>query len=227
LSTHTYLPHTDEDVHDMLEAIGVKTMDELFADVPRELLLARPLELPDGASEAEVMGRLEGLAAKNRVDRVSFLGCGSYDHSIPSVVGHLVGRSEFSTAYTPYQAEMSQGVLQAIFEFQTMICELCALDASNASLYDGYTATCEAAAMALGSVRKSRIVLYAGTLHPATKRLLRTHFSYLDVELEEVAERDGVMDPWCCRAPTSSATSRIPPAWQTCCTPPARSLSCP
>jgi glycine dehydrogenase subunit 1 len=110
------------------------------------------------------------------------------------VVDHLIHRSEFYTAYTPYQAEMSQGVLQAIFEFQSMICELCALDASNASLYEGYTAVCEAAAMALGSVRKSRTVLYSSTLHPAAKRVLATHFSFLDVELEEVGEREGVMD---------------------------------
>ena len=178
----------------MLGVAGVSSVEELFADVPSQLMRTHALDLPAGVSEAEVVSRLEALAAKNRTDLVSFLGCGSYDHLVPAVVDNLVGRSEFSTAYTPYQAEISQGVLQAVFEFQTMICELCALDVSNASLYDGYTAVCEAAAMALGSVRKSRIVLYASTLHPLAKRVLRTHFSYLDVELEEVAEREGALD---------------------------------
>jgi glycine dehydrogenase subunit 1 len=191
---HAYLPHTPEDLAHMLSVSKASGMESLFADIPSKLILTRELDLPEGASEAEVLRRLEALAASNRVDRVSFLGCGSYDHLQPSVVERVVGRSEFVTAYTPYQAEMSQGMLQAIFEFQTMICELCALDASNASLYDGATAACEAAAMALESVRKSSIILYAGTIHPSTKRVLRTHFSYLDVELEEVAERDGAMD---------------------------------
>jgi glycine dehydrogenase subunit 1 len=195
MATSPYLPHTAADLHAMLAVVGASSVDDLFADVPPSLILSRELDLPAGAAEIDVLGRLEALAAGNRADLVSFLGAGVYDHAIPSVVGSLVGRSEFLSAYTPYQAEISQGMLQGIFEFQTMMCEVCALDVSNASLYDGATAVCEAAAMALGSVRKSRTVLYASTLHPSTKRVLRTHFSFLDVELVEVEERGGTMDP--------------------------------
>jgi glycine dehydrogenase subunit 1 len=195
LKQHAYLPQTAEDVQDMLAAAGATSLDDLFRDVPPELLGRHVSRLPAGAPEVEVRRRLWELAAGNRTDRVSFLGGGCYDHHIPAVVDHLSGRSEFSTAYTPYQAEIAQGMLQAVFEFQTMIAELCALDVSNASLYDGATAVCEAVAMALGSVRKARVILYAGTLHPATKRVLRTHFSFMDVELQEVPAGSGVLDP--------------------------------
>ena len=188
------LPHTDEDLRVMLQAVGAKDLDELFGDVPAGLLLEKDLPLEPGLSEIEVRRRLAALAEGNRTDRVCFLGCGSYEHLIPSVVGHLIGRSEFYTAYTPYQAEMSQGILQAIFEFQTLMCELTALEVSNASLYDGHTAACEAASLALNSVRRSNRILYSRTLHPHTRRVLRTHFANLDVELVEVAARGGVTD---------------------------------
>jgi glycine dehydrogenase subunit 1 len=125
---------------------------------------------------------------------VSFLGCGSYDHIIPSVVGHILSRSEFYTSYTPYQAEMSQGILQAIFEFQTMMCELTALEVANASLYDGHTAVSEAAVLALNSVRRSDTVLYSATLHPFTRQVLKTHFANLPVHLEEIPSRNGITD---------------------------------
>jgi glycine dehydrogenase subunit 1 len=188
------LPHTDEDLREMLQAAGATALDDLFRDIPDRLLLRGDLPLERGRSEFEVRRRLQELAARNQVDRVSFLGCGSYEHLIPAVVGHLIGRSEFYTAYTPYQAEMSQGILQAIFEFQTLMCELTGLEVSNASLYDGHTAVCEAASLALNSVRHARRVLYTQTLHPFTRQVLRTHFAHLDVELVEVAARDGVTD---------------------------------
>jgi len=188
------LPHTEEDLRAMLAAVGAAGLEDLFADVPPELRLRQPLAIPSSRSEAEVYRRLSALAAANRTDAVCFLGGGSYDHLIPATVGAVLGRSEFYTAYTPYQAEISQGVLQAIFEYQSLICALTGLEVSNASLYDGATAACEAASLALNSVRRSRKVLYARTLHPHTRRVLATHFSGLEVELEEVACRDGVMD---------------------------------
>jgi len=188
------LPHTDDDLREMLQTAGAATLDDLFRDIPAKLLLQDELALESGQSEFEVLRRMQELAARNRVDRVSFLGCGSYEHLIPAVVGHLIGRSEFYTAYTPYQAEMSQGILQAIFEFQTLMCELTGLEVSNASLYDGHTAACEAASLALNSVRRSHRVLYSQTLHPFTRQVLRTHFAHLEVELQEVAAREGVTD---------------------------------
>ncbi|MBN1837453.1 MAG: aminomethyl-transferring glycine dehydrogenase subunit GcvPA [Spirochaetales bacterium] len=188
------LPHTEEDLRVMLQAVGVRSLEDLFQDVPEALRLRGELPLDKGLPENAVLGRLSELARRNRTECVSFLGCGSYDHLIPAVVAQLVGRSEFYTAYTPYQAEMSQGILQAIFEFQSLMCELTALEVSNASLYDGHTAVCEAASLALSSVRRSDQVLYSRTLHPFTQQVLRTHFAHLDVELVEVAERDGITD---------------------------------
>lgn len=190
-----YLPHTDEDIEAMLDVIGVDGIDQLFADIPRELILKEPLQIPAGLPEYEVYRRMQSLAERNRVQNISFLGCGSYDHIIPAVVSHILSRSEFYTSYTPYQAEMSQGFLQAIFEFQTMICELTGLEVANASLYDGHTAASEAAVLALNSVRRgSDIILYSSTLHPFTRQVLRTHFSNLPVHLEEIPSRDGTTD---------------------------------
>jgi len=178
----------------MLAAVGASSLAELFADVPPELRRGEPLAIPSALSEHEVSERLAALAGRNRTDAVSFLGGGSYDHLIPAVVGSVLGRSEFYTAYTPYQAEMSQGVLQAIFEYQSLICALTGLEVANASLYDGATAACEAASLALNSVRGARRVLFSQALHPHTRRVLATHFSGLEVELVEVPAREGVTD---------------------------------
>jgi glycine dehydrogenase subunit 1 len=189
-----YLPHTDEDIEAMLDVIGVAEIDQLFADIPQELILKDPLEIPAGLPEHEVYRRMKALAGSNRVQNVSFLGCGSYDHIIPAVVSHILSRSEFYTSYTPYQAEMSQGFLQAIFEFQTMICELTGLEVANASLYDGHTAASEAAVLSLNSVRRSDTLLYSSMLHPFTRQVLRTHFSNLPVHLEEIPSLNGTTD---------------------------------
>jgi glycine dehydrogenase subunit 1 len=188
------LPHTEEDLREMLAVVGAGSLQDLFADIPGELCCQRELAIPEAKSEFEVYRRLSELAARNRTDAVSFLGGGSYDHLIPATVGAVLARSEFCTSYTPYQAEISQGVLQAIFEYQTLICSLTGLEVSNASLYDGATAACEAVSLALNAVRRSRTVLFSRTLHPSTRRVLATRFSGLDVELVEVAERDGVTD---------------------------------
>ena len=243
-----YLPHTDEDLAGMLASLGAASLDELFADIPAELRLDRPLALPEGLSEAEVLRRLAALGRRNATDRVCFLGAGIYDHLVPATVPDLVSRSEFYTAYTPYQAEIAQGMLQAIFEFQTLICELTGLEVSNASLYDGATAAAEGAVMALNSVRGARTVLVSAALHPDTRQVLATRFAGTDVRLVEVAAGEGVTSaptwsggwrrppppegrrasrPSWCSPPTSSAAWRTGAGWPTCCTPAARCSWCP
>jgi len=187
-----YLPHTDEDISEMLKQVGIHSVDDLFADIPEDVKLKKPLNIPGGATEYEVSKEISALSKKNITEYISFMGCGSYDHIIPSVVKHIISRSEFYTSYTPYQAEFSQGFLQAIFEFQTMICELTSLDVSNASLYDGHTAACEAAVVALNSVRKSDCILYSETIHPFTKQVLRTHFSSMGISLREIKQQEGI-----------------------------------
>jgi glycine dehydrogenase subunit 1 len=166
----------------MLDAIGVGSVDDLFSDIPRDILLDAGLDLPDHLSEFEVYNHLRAAAEKN-ITGISFLGGGVYDHLIPSVVPFVVSRSEFLTAYTPYQAEMSQGILQAMFEYQTLACMLTGLDVSNASLYDGATAAAEACAMAVNSVRGGTRLLYSPTLFPHTVEVLKTFFSTIDIEL--------------------------------------------
>ena len=192
-SVFPYLPHTEQDIADMLREIGIKSIDELFSDIPPDLLLTRSLNIASRRSEHEVTRILSSLAETNRSGMVSFLGCGIYDHLIPSVVKHIISRSEFSTAYTPYQPEFSQGLLQAIFEFQSLICELTSLDVSNASLYDGHTAAVEAANIAVNSVRKSDTILFSATLHPHTKQVLHTHFSGSGISLVEVKQENGAI----------------------------------
>lgn len=188
----SYLPHTKRDIEEMLSSIGVSSIEDLFSDIPAKIRLKNKLAIADGLSEYEVFKKLTDLAQKNEVQCTSFLGGGSYDHLIPAAVKHLISRSEFYTAYTPYQAELSQGILQAIFEFQSLICELTSLDAANASLYDGHTAAAEAAVIALNSVKKRNTILYSECLHPFTKEVLHTHFSAMGVTLAEIKEEQGV-----------------------------------
>ncbi len=190
-----YLPHTPEEIGSMLDSLGLPDLESLFSDIPGDLKLKAPLRLHDGLAEYDILREGRRLAGMNRSDYVSFMGCGSYDHVIPQTVSHVLSRSEFYTAYTPYQAEIAQGMLQSIFEFQTMICELTALDVSNASLYDGATAAVEAAVMAVNaSPGGGDTILYSKTLHPFTREVLRTHFANSRVKLGEVGERDGVTD---------------------------------
>ena len=156
-----FAPHTDDDVARMLEAIGLSSVDQLFDQIPRAVRLKRPLDLPDGVSEMEILSDLQQLARRNRSaeDLVCFAGGGAYDHFVPAVVWALAGRSEFYTSYTPYQPELSQGVLQALFEYQSMICELTGLEVSNASLYDGATALAEAVNLARSSPGRDRVLV--------------------------------------------------------------------
>ncbi|MFO7848862.1 MAG: aminomethyl-transferring glycine dehydrogenase subunit GcvPA [Spirochaetia bacterium] len=190
---NSYLPHTKNEVRNMLEEIGVKSIDDLFADIPEKIRFDKPLDMPKGFSELETYRKLLELADKN-THAVSFLGAGSYDHIIPSTVPAIISRSEFYTSYTPYQPEVSQGVLTAIFEFQTMMSELTGLDVPNASLYDGHTASYEACSLAINSTKKTDTILYSSTIHPYTKQVLLTNFADLDIKLVEIPEKDGMVD---------------------------------
>jgi glycine dehydrogenase subunit 1 len=169
-----FAPHTDVDVEQMLEEIGLSSLDELFDRIPASVRLDRPLDLPEGVSEMEILADLKALAARNRgaEDLVCFAGAGAYDHYVPAVVWALAGRSEFYTSYTPYQPELSQGVLQTLFEYQSMVCALTGMEVSNASLYDGATALAEAVNLARSTPGRDRVLVsaavdprYVETLH--------------------------------------------------------------
>jgi glycine dehydrogenase subunit 1 len=187
-----YAPHTDDDVRAMLEAIGLGSLDDLFSQIPASVRLDRPLDLAEGVTEQEILRDLSSLAARNRSaeDLVCFAGGGAYDHYVPAVVWALAGRSEFYTSYTPYQPELSQGVLQALFEYQSMICELTALEVSNASLYDGSTALAEAVNLARATPGRDRVLVSAGVdrRHVQT---LRTYGRGAGYEPELFDLRDG------------------------------------
>lgn len=190
-----YIPTTAGDREQMLEAIGVERIEELFEQVPEGSKLKRELQLPDGLDEAGLMRLFSEIASRNRNtdDLVCFLGGGIYDHHIPAVVRHLASREEFYTSYTPYQAEASQGMLQAIYEYQTYICRLTGMDVSNASIYDGATALAEAAVMIYGATGKKRIVA-PQTVNPAYREVLKTYGSGLDLEIVETGYSEGVAD---------------------------------
>lgn len=179
----------------MLQELGLTSVADLFADIPEEVRLRRPLDLPAGMAEPEVARLLEDLAAANRPGLVCFLGGGAYDHYVPAVVGHLLNRGEFLTAYTPYQPEISQGTLQVMYEFQTMICTLTGLDVASASIYDGASALAEAALMAFRATGRRR-VLVARAVHPRHRQVLRTYLAGPGLAVEEVPwGATGAVDP--------------------------------
>ncbi|MEM1418182.1 MAG: aminomethyl-transferring glycine dehydrogenase subunit GcvPA, partial [Myxococcota bacterium] len=174
-----YLPHTPDEVRQMLARIGVSSIDDLFAAVP-PALMAKPLDLEPSLDEATLMGHLEALADKNASARkLSFLGGGMYDHHIPPAVDQLLLRSEFYTAYTPYQAEVSQGTLQAIYEFQTMVCQLFGMEVANASMYDAASGCAEAVLMARRVTKRKHVVVSAG-IHPDALDTTRTYLGAVD-----------------------------------------------
>ena len=183
-----YVPHTDADRQAMMDVLGIESLDDLFCPIPDSIKLKDDLNLPEGLSEMEVCQKLTELAGKNKVYVSCFRGAGAYRHYIPSVVKHIACRKEFVTAYTPYQAEISQGVLQAIFEFQSMICELTGMDAANASVYDGATAVSEAVAMCVD--RKRNKVVLSKALNPQTINVVKTWCYASDVEVVIVDEKD-------------------------------------
>lgn len=172
-----YIPNTSADRTKMLEYIGVSSIEELIQIIPSEIRLKGRLNLPDGISELELVREAQAISRMNGTveEYVSFLGAGAYDHFIPSVVFHILSRSEFYTAYTPYQAEMSQGLLQTIYEFQTMICELTGMEVANASMYDGATAMAEAALMAMRVTKKREEIIVSSAVNPVYRRVLNTY----------------------------------------------------
>lgn len=190
-----YLPTTDQDRKEMLETIGVESVEELFQEIPESVRFKGRMNLPEPLSEPHLIKHMNRLAGKNASfgEFTSFLGAGVYEHYIPSVVGHVISRSEFYTAYTPYQPEISQGELQAIFEFQTMICELTGMDVANSSMYDGPTALAEAAAMSLGATRRKKVVV-SRTVHPEAREILTTNSKGLGYEVVEIPQKNGVTD---------------------------------
>ena len=177
----TYSPHTEADRDRMLDAVGVDSVDDLFADIP-VAVRAGPWDVPPPLTEQEVRAELARLAGRNRIPEVSFLGAGAYRHLIPSVVGEVIARPEFATSYTPYQPEVSQGTLQSIYEFQSLICELTGMEVATASHYDGATATAEAALMACRLTRRHRVAVSAG-VSPDYRRVLETYCSGPGVEV--------------------------------------------
>ena len=189
----SYIPSTGAQREEMLRAVGVTGTRELFRDVPEQMLLHEPLKIPHGMSELDVSRAMSAMAEKNRVYATVLRGAGSYDHYSPSIVKYIPAKEEFLTAYTPYQAEMSQGLLQSIFEYQTMICELTGMDVSNASVYDGATAAAEAAAMCRD--RRRRVTLISGAAHPDTINTVRTYCYGTGDELCVVPVKDGKTDP--------------------------------
>ena len=184
---HRYLPHTTEDITAMLDKCGMKSLDELYSDVPEQLLLKRDYDLPAEMSEKEVRDFFRSLADNNR-RLTCFAGAGYYDHYTPAVVKSVLARSEFLTAYTPYQPEISQGTLQYIFEYQSMMASLTGLDVSNASMYDGATATAEAMLMTVAASRKRNRVLISDTVLPQVKAVVATYARYHGVRLDLITE---------------------------------------
>ena len=189
----SYLSHTPAQEQEMLREAGYRDYDHLFEEVPEAVRLGRPLRIPAGGSELEVRRRVEAMAAKNRVFPHIFRGAGAYRHYIPAIVRQVTSKEEFVTAYTPYQAEISQGNLQAIFEYQTMICELTGMEAANASVYDGATAAAEAVFMCRD--RKKTRVLVSAAVNPQTIETIRTYCHGRDAAVELVPVRDGATDP--------------------------------
>ncbi len=189
--THRYFPHTTDDIEEMLDTCGVSNIDELYSDVPQQLLLGREYNVPEEMSEKEVRDFFKSLAKSNK-DLACFAGAGYYDHYTPAVVPSILSRSEFLTAYTPYQPEISQGTLQYIFEYQSMMASLTGMDVSNASMYDGATATAEAMMMTVAASRKRNRVLVSATLLPQVLEVVETYAKYHGISLDIIPEKDGI-----------------------------------
>jgi glycine dehydrogenase subunit 1 len=169
-----YCPHTPADIQQMQAVIGIAKLDELFADIPQKFRLKSALDIPAALSEQETIAAMSGIAAKNKLPQLTLTGAGAYSHFIPAVVSHIVGRAEFYTAYTPYQAEISQGLLQAIYEYQTMIAHLTGTEVANASMYDGASAMAEAAVLCAKMSNRTKIIV-ARSVHPQYRQVVNTY----------------------------------------------------
>jgi glycine dehydrogenase subunit 1 len=180
-----YVPHTPEDQRQMMEKIGIRSIAELFVDIPEKYQIRKLINLPPALSEQEVFALMKGISARNAIPPITLVGAGVYHHYIPSVVGHVISRSEFYTAYTPYQAEISQGILQAIYEYQTMIAHLTGMQVANASMYDGASAMAEAAVLAAKTLNRKKIVMVR-SVHPEYRQVVRTYAWSNGYEVVEV-----------------------------------------
>ncbi|KEQ26564.1 aminomethyl-transferring glycine dehydrogenase subunit GcvPA [Paenibacillus tyrfis] len=207
---HRYLPMTDRDRADMLSTIGVDSVEELFRDIPEPIRYRGTLPMSGALDEISLLKHMKQLASRNAdtSQYASFLGAGLYDHHVPVVINHMISRSEFYTAYTPYQPEISQGELQAIFEFQSYICELTGMKVANASMYDGATALAEAGALASGATQRKQIVI-SRTVHPEAREIMRTTARGLNLSVVEVDYADGVTDLEQLKAAVSDDTAAV------------------
>lgn len=207
---HRYLPMTDQDQAEMMQQIGIQSLEELFVDIPQSVRFQGTLDVSEALDELSLLKHTRQLAGKNAdLDSfVSFLGAGIYDHHLPVVINHVISRSEFYTAYTPYQPEISQGELQAIFEFQSYICELTGMAAANASMYDGATALAEAGALASGATKRKQLVV-ASTVHPEAREILRTTAHGLNLDVVEIGYANGVTDIDALRSAVSDQTAAV------------------
>jgi glycine dehydrogenase subunit 1 len=205
-----YLPMTEKDKNEMLQTIGIQSTDELFQDIPEKVRFKGKLNIKEAISEPELKKELKELANKNvnTHSHTSFLGAGVYDHYIPSIVDHVISRSEFYTAYTPYQPEISQGELQAIFEFQTMICELTGMEVANSSMYDGGTALAEAVNLSAGQTKKKK-VLVSKTVHPESLDVIKTYGKGPGLEIVEIDHVNGVTDLEALKAALDEDTASV------------------
>lgn len=190
---YKFFPHTEDDLKQMLDKVGVKSLDELYAEVPESIRFKGEYDLPSEMSEMEIRRFFDALGGKNK-QLTCFAGAGVYDHYTPSIVPNIVGRSEFLTSYTPYQAEISQGTLHYIFEYQSMMTALTGLDISNASMYDGSTATAEAVMMAKANAKKANKVLVSATVDPKVLKVVNTYAHFNGVEIEMIKATDGATD---------------------------------
>ncbi len=205
-----YISNTEQDKKEMLKEIGIENIRDLFKAIPDSVYLSKDLNIPDNVSEIDLLKSLKDLSEKNKnLDEYTcFLGAGAYDHYIPTVIDSLISRQEFYTAYTPYQPEISQGTLQSIFEYQTMICELTGMQVANASMYDGATALTEAAMMACEATRRTE-VLVAKNVHPESKNVLKTYSKFRNINVVEVEFKNGQIDLDDLKAKLNSNTAAV------------------